>query len=40
MKGHALLIVQASIDDIISHATDAGLCEEFSKIMQDEFELS
>ena len=35
-----LLIVQIYIDDIIFSATNHCLCEEFSKLMQGEFEMS
>ena len=35
-----LLIVQIYIDDIIFGATNHCLCEEFSKLMQGEFEMS
>ena len=37
---HDLLIVQIYIDDIIFGATIYCLCEEFSKLMQREFEMS
>ena len=35
-----LLVVQIYVDDIIFGSTNASLCMEFSKIMQDEFEMS
>ena len=35
-----LLIVQIYVDDIIFGATNHCLCEEFSKLMQGEFEIS
>ena len=35
-----LLIVQIYVDDIIFGSTNMCLCEEFSKIMQKEFEMS
>ena len=35
-----LLIVQIYVDDIIFGATNHYLCEEFSKLMQGEFEMS
>ena len=37
---HDLLIVQIYVDDIIFSATNHCLCEEFSKLMQGEFEMS
>ena len=37
---HDLLIIQMYIDDIIFNATNHSLCEEFSKLMQGEFEMS
>ena len=37
---HDLLIVQIYIDDIIFGAINQCLCEEFSKLMQGEFEMS
>ena len=37
---HDLLIVQIYVDDIIFGATNPCLCEEFSKLMQREFEMS
>ena len=39
-SNHDLLIVQIYIDDIIFSATNYYLCEEFSKLMQREFEMS
>ena len=35
-----LLIIQIYVDDIIFGATNHCLCEEFSKLMQGEFEIS
>ncbi|KAK2352230.1 hypothetical protein QL285_096543 [Trifolium repens] len=35
-----LLIVQVYVDDIIFGATNEKMCEEFSKLMQSEFEMS
>ena len=35
-----LLIVQIYVDDIIFGATNHCLCEEFSKLMQGQFEMS
>ena len=37
---HNLLIVQIYVDDIIFGATNHYLYEEFSKLMQGEFEMS
>nr|KYP49390.1 Retrovirus-related Pol polyprotein from transposon TNT 1-94 [Cajanus cajan] len=34
------IIVQIYVDDIIFGATNENLCQEFSKLMQDEFEMS
>nr|KYP59424.1 Retrovirus-related Pol polyprotein from transposon TNT 1-94 [Cajanus cajan] len=34
------IIVQIYVDDIIFGATNENLCQEFSKLMQDEFEIS
>jgi len=39
-KGKHLLIVQVYIDDIIFGATPNDLCDEFSKMMRSEFEMS
>jgi len=39
-KGEHLLIVQVSVDDIIFGATHNDLCNEFSKMMRSEFEMS
>ena len=39
-KGEHLLIVQVYVDDIIFGATDENLCNEFSKMMRSEFEIS
>ncbi|XP_075080559.1 uncharacterized protein LOC142166047 [Nicotiana tabacum] len=39
-KGRNLLIVQVYVDDIIFGATNDSLCEEFSKLMGSEFEMS
>ena len=35
-----MLLVQIYVDDIIFGATDESLCDEFSKLMQKEFEMS
>jgi len=35
-----ILVVQIYVDDIIFGYTNASLCEEFSMLMQDEFEMS
>jgi len=35
-----ILVVQIYVDDIIFGSTNASLCKEFSKLMQDEFEMS
>ena len=35
-----ILIVQIYVDDIIFGLTNASLCKEFSKLMQEEFEMS
>nr|KYP59274.1 hypothetical protein KK1_014706 [Cajanus cajan] len=34
------IIVQIYVDDIIFGATNENICQEFSKLMQDEFEMS
>jgi len=39
-KGEHLLIVQVYIDDIVFGATNSDLCNEFSKLMRSEFEIS
>ncbi|XP_019252768.1 PREDICTED: uncharacterized protein LOC109231565 [Nicotiana attenuata] len=39
-RGRNLLIVQVYVDDIIFGATNDSLCEEFSKLMGSEFEMS
>jgi len=39
-KGEYLLIVQIYVDDIIFGATHNDLCDEFSKLMRSEFEVS
>ena len=39
-KGEYLLIVQVYVDDIIFGATRNILCDEFSKMMRSEFEMS
>jgi len=39
-KGEHLLIVQVYVDDIIFRATNDVLCDEFSKLMGSEFEMS
>ena len=35
-----ILVVQIYVDDMIFGSTNASLCKEFSKLMQDEFEMS
>jgi len=35
-----ILVVQIYVDDIIFGSTNASLCNEFSKLIQDEFEMS
>ena len=40
VKGNDILIVQIYVDDIIFGATNESLCQEFSKVMQGEFEMS
>ena len=35
-----ILVVQIYVDDIIFGSTNGSLCKEFSKMMQDEFEMS
>jgi hypothetical protein len=35
-----ILVVQIYVDDIIFGSSNASLCKEFSKLMQDEFEMS
>ena len=39
-KDESLLIVQIYVDDIIFGDTMHSLCEEFVKLMQEEFEMS
>jgi len=39
-KGEHILIGQVYVDDIIFGATHENLCNEFSKIMKSEFEMS
>ena len=39
-KGEHLLIVQVYVDDIIFGATHENLCDDFSKMMSSELELS
>jgi len=39
-KREHLLIVQVYVDDIICGATHENLCNEFSKMMRSEFEMS
>ncbi|GJS33385.1 retrovirus-related pol polyprotein from transposon TNT 1-94 [Tanacetum coccineum] len=39
-KGPNLIIVQIYVDDIIFSSTCQDMCDEFSKIMHDEFEMS
>ena len=40
VKKHDILVVQIYIDDIIFGTTNESLCQEFSKVMQGEFEIS
>ena len=40
VKKHDILVVQIYIDDIIFGTTNESLCQEFSKVMQGEFEMS
>jgi len=35
-----ILVVQIYVNDIIFGSTNASLCKEFSKLMQNEFEMS
>jgi len=39
-RGRNLLIVQVFVDDIMFGATNDSLCEEFTKLMRSEFEMS
>ena len=39
-KEKDMLLVQIYVDDIIFGATNISLCEEFSKCMHNEFEMS
>ena len=39
-KNRDMLVIQIYVDDIIFGATNEKLCEEFSKTMQGEFEMS
>ena len=39
-KKDDLLLVQIYVDDIIFGSTNIYLCEEFLKVMQDQFEMS
>ena len=39
-KDNDMLIVQIYVDDIIFVATNVSLCEDFSKSMHSEFEMS
>ena len=39
-RGKDMLLVQIYVDDIIFGATNESLCQEFSKVMQGEFEMS
>ena len=39
-KENDMLLVQIDVDDIIFGATNVSLCEEFSKFMHSEFEMS
>ena len=38
--GKDILVVQIYVDDIIFGSTNASFCKEFSKLMQNEFEMS
>ena len=40
VKNKDILIIQVYVDDIIFGATNESLCQEFSKLMQGEFEMS
>ena len=35
-----MLVVQVYVDDIIFGATNISMCEDFAKVMEDEFEMS
>ena len=39
-KENDMLLIQIYVDNIIFVATNVSLCEEFSKCMQSEFEMS
>jgi len=39
-KREHLLIIQVYVDDIIFRVTSSDLCDEFSKLMRSEFEMS
>ena len=39
-KGKEILLVQVYVDDIIFSSTNPILCQDFSKLMQGEFEMS
>ncbi|CAH9110852.1 unnamed protein product [Cuscuta epithymum] len=39
-KGNDIMLVQVYVDDIIFGSTNLALCEEFSKVMTSEFEMS
>ena len=39
-KGHDFIIIQIYVDDILFGATNNSLCEEFSQLMRNEFEMS
>nr|GEV26006.1 hypothetical protein [Tanacetum cinerariifolium] len=39
-KGSNIIIIQIYVDDIIFDLTCQGMCDEFAKIMHDEFEMS
>ena len=39
VKNH-MLVVQVYVDDIIFGATNVSMCEDFTKVMQGEFEMS
>ena len=40
VKGHDILVVQIYVDHIIFSATNESPCQEFSKVMQGEFEMN
>ena len=40
IRNDDLLVVQIYVNDIIFDAANESVCEEFAKLMQDEFEMS